>query len=445
MSRSHQRLPLTIHTTDIESFSHDGRGIARIDGKTTFIQGALPGETVTFQYTRKKKDFDEGAAVEVISASSSRAEPRCPHYKMCGGCSLQHLNEETQIHVKQTLLLDMLQRIGHCTPEYVFEPLTSTSWNYRSKARLSVRYVEKKEAALVGFREKNNPRYIAEISQCPVLISKVDSQILNLRALIDSFDSPESIAQIEVSAGDDDVALIFRNLSDLSTNDEAKLREFGISSGFTLFLQPGGADSVALFYPESSDLYLHYALPHEGIEFKFHPTDFTQVNAELNRKMVQKAMDLMDLNADDVVLDLFCGLGNFSLPLAKRCKKVIGIEGSDAMVTRAQMNALGNGLGNTEFYCENLDKEDALASYNTQGVTKILIDPPRTGALEIVKQIDKLAPTRIVYVSCNPATLARDSDVLVNQHGYRLIAAGVMDMFPHTAHVESIALFEKDV
>ena len=444
MSRSHQRLPVATYTTEIESFSHDGRGIARIEGKTTFIQGALPGETVSFQYTRKKKDFDEGAVVEVITASESRAAPRCPHYQTCGGCSLQHLNEESQIHVKQSLLLDMLQRIGHTSPEYVFEPLTSGSWNYRSKARLSVRYVEKKGATLVGFREKSNPRYIAEIGQCPVLISKVDEKIGHLRTLIDSFDSPHAIAQIEVAAGDDDVALIFRNLTDLCAGDEDKLRQFGVSSGFTLYLQPGGPDSVTLFYPDTSDKFLRYELPDEGIQFKFHPTDFTQVNAELNRKMVKKAVDLMELNADDVVLDLFCGLGNFSLPMAKRCKKVVGIEGSDAMVTRAQLNALGNGISNTEFYCENLDRLDALANYMGKGITKMLIDPPRTGALEVVKQIDKLAPARIVYVSCNPATLARDSDVLVNQHGYRLIAAGVMDMFPHTAHVESIALFEKD-
>ncbi|MDP1603191.1 MAG: 23S rRNA (uracil(1939)-C(5))-methyltransferase RlmD [Legionella sp.] len=443
MSRKRQRLPVTLKSAEIEKFSHDGRGIARIDGKTTFIQGALPGETVEFQYTQVKKDYDEGRTISILSPSNLRAEPRCPHYEMCGGCSLQHLSEDAQIHVKQSLLLDSLQRIGHTEPDTLLEPLTSSSWNYRNKARLSVRYVEKKQATLVGFREKSNPRYIAEINQCPVLNAKVDAEIVNLRKLIDSLDSPQVIAQIEVAAGDEDVALIFRNLAALSASDEEKLRCFGEESGFILFLQPGGTDTVTLFYPESSSQFLSYALPADKLRYKFYPTDFTQVNAELNRKMVARAMELMALTPEDVVLDLFCGLGNFSLPLALRCKKVIGIEGSDAMVERAQNNALANNISNTEFYCRDLDKADALATIAPQGLTKILIDPPRTGALEIVKQMDKLNPERVVYVSCNPATLARDSDILVNQHGYRLTAAGVMDMFPHTAHVESIAVFEK--
>lgn len=443
MSRKRQRLPATIQTADIEKFSHDGRGIARINGKTTFIQGALPGEQVSFQYTVVKSDFDEGKVVSVDSASPSRVEPRCPHYALCGGCSLQHLDEQAQIHEKQALLLEMLQRIGHCEPETILEPLTSASWHYRNKARLSVRYVVKKQAALVGFREKNNPRYITEINQCPVLNAKVDAQISNLRALIESFDDLDTIAQIEVAAGDEDVALIFRNLESLSQADEEKLREFGRKTGFYLYLQPGGADTVRLFYPEGASEFLTYDLPEENIHFQFHPTDFTQVNAGLNRLMVARALELMALTKDDIVLDLFCGLGNFSLPLAKHCSKVIGVEGSDTMVARATMNARANGLTNTAFYCANLEQSDALTMLLPQQFTKLLIDPPRSGALEIVKQIEKLNPKRLVYVSCNPATLARDADILVNHKGYRLKAAGVMDMFPHTAHVESIALFEK--
>jgi len=443
MKRKQKRPSQIPQSAVIDNFSHDGRGIARIEGKTTFIQGALPGETVTFQYLRVKRDFDEGVTLSVESPAPNRAEPRCPHYHMCGGCGLQHLDENTQIHVKQSLLLDLLKRIGHVEPERILEPLISDVWHYRNKARLSVRYVEKKQSTLVGFREKNNPRYITEINQCPVLNAKVDAQIMPLRALIDSLETPADIAQIEVAAGDDDVALMFRNLNPLSAKDEEALRQFGKETGFTLYLQPGGTDSVTLFYPEEADPYLHYDLPAEGVRFKFYPTDFTQVNAGLNRAMVSLAMDLMDLNSEDKVLDLFCGLGNFSLPLAKRCAKVVGIEGSDAMVERASMNAAANQISNTEFYCADLDKPNALAAFAIQGVNKLLIDPPRSGALEIVKQIDTLKIERIVYVSCNPATLARDSDILVNQHGYRLVAAGVMDMFPHTAHVESIALFEK--
>ncbi|CDZ79205.1 23S rRNA (uracil(1939)-C(5))-methyltransferase RlmD [Legionella massiliensis] len=443
MSRRRQRPPTTIETADIEKFSHDGRGIARIGGKTTFIQGALPGEKVSFRYTSVKSDYDEGRMTDIISSSPLRVEPHCPHYSLCGGCSLQHLDEQAQIHEKQALLLDLLRRVGHCEPETVLEPLKANSWHYRNKARLSARYVAKKGSSLVGFRERNNPRYIAEISQCPVLNERIDKQIPAMRALLDSLDNPASIAQIEVAAGDEDIALIFRNLEALSTQDEQKLRDFGAQTQFRLFLQPAGPASVHLFYPEGESEFLSYALPQENIHFQFHPNDFTQVNAGLNRLMVARAVELLALNQDDVVLDLFCGLGNFSLPLAKHCTKVIGIEGSQMMVGRAQMNAEANGLNNTEFFCADLEQIDALAMILNQRFTKLLIDPPRSGALEIVKQIEKLNPERLVYVSCNPATLARDSDILVNHKGYRLRAAGVMDMFPHTAHVESIALFEK--
>lgn len=441
--RRKQRLPAEPITTKIEKFSHDGRGIARIEGKTTFIQNALPGETVSLQYIRQKRDFDEGRVVSVIEPSVHRADPRCPHYSLCGGCSLQHLDESTQIHEKQALLLDLLERIGRVQPETVLPPLTSELWHYRNKARLSVRYVEKKQKTLVGFREKNNPRYITEIERCPVLNARVDAQIVNLRNMLDSFEAPHCIAQIEVAAGDTDIALIFRNLSPLSAHDEDKLRAFSEATQFRIFLQPAGPDSVFLFYPKDSSDFLTYQLPAENIIFQFHPTDFTQVNAGLNRLMVQHALTLLALEPQDVVLDLFCGLGNFSLPLAKHCAKVVGVEGSDAMVLRARMNAEANGLVNTEFLCANLEDESSLLNLKEHKFTKVLLDPPRTGAMEMVKQIDKLQVNRLVYVSCNPATLARDTDVLVNQQGFRLVAAGVMDMFPHTAHVESIALFEK--
>ncbi|MFA5960360.1 MAG: 23S rRNA (uracil(1939)-C(5))-methyltransferase RlmD [Tatlockia sp.] len=430
-------------TATIEKFSHDGRGIARIEGKTTFIDGALPEELVSFQYTRIKKDYDEGTVVAIQKASAMRVEPRCPHYVLCGGCSLQHVHEAMQIKEKESLLLDLLQRIGHCEPETILAPLASDSWNYRNKARLSTRFVAKKQAVLIGFREKNNPRYITEITQCPVLNAAVDAQIPALRKLLGAFEDRNTIAQIEVAAGDEEIALIFRNLNPLSEKDCEKLRAFGQQSGFRIYLQPGNAQTVTLFYPDHANAFLTYALPEESLVFQFHPTDFTQVNAGLNRLMVAKALDLMDLSPDDVVLDLFCGLGNFTLPLAKRCAKVVGIEGSEAMVLRAQMNAEANQINNTAFFSANLEQNDAFPMLNGQQFTKLLMDPPRSGALEIVKQIDTIAPKRIVYVSCNPATLARDSDILVNQKGYRLIAAGVMDMFPHTAHVESIALFER--
>lgn len=443
MRRRLPRPPATPVTTKVENFSHDGRGIARIEGKTTFIQNALPGETVTFQYLRKKRDFDEGQMLSVLERSNDRVEPRCPHYILCGGCSLQHLDGEVQIHEKQRLLLDLLTRVGHVQPRTILSPLTSERWHYRSKARLSVRYVEKKQSTLVGFREKNNPRYITEINQCPVLIERMDSHIVSLRQMIDTFDAPESIAQIEVAAGDEDIALIFRNLSPLSVSDEEKLRSFSDTAKFRIFLQPAGPDSVYLLHPESAGNFLCYSLPDENLIFKFHPTDFTQVNLKLNRLMVQHALNLLALDPDDVVLDLFCGLGNFSLPIAKHCHNVIGVEGSKAMVERAGMNATANSIYNVEFFSANLEEDTALLNLQSYQFTKLLLDPPRTGAMAIVKQINLINPARIVYVSCNPATLARDADILVNHRGYKLVAAGVMDMFPHTAHVESIAVFEK--
>jgi 23S rRNA (uracil1939-C5)-methyltransferase len=428
-------------TTYIESLSHDGRGIARIDGKTTFIQGALAHETVTFEYIRKKKDYDEGKTLTVNEKSSLRVKPKCQYFEICGGCSMQHLNAEAQIDEKQKLLFDILDRIGKCSPQEIMQPITSSSWHYRNKARLSVRHVVKKDATLIGFREKNNPRYITDINTCLILNKKIADELENLSQILSNFDDKCSIAQIEVAAGDTDVALIFRNLNPLSLNDESKLKAFSDRTAFKIFLQPGGEDSVYLLHPANTSSYLTYSLDDFGITYKFYPTDFTQVNAGINQKMVRKAIEMLDLNSEDVVLDLFCGLGNFSLPIAKSAKQVIAVEGSQAMVDRGLMNAVENAITNITFKKANLNSDDIYKDLIHFAANKLLIDPPRTGALEIVKNIDKFNIKRIVYVSCNPATLARDADILVNQHGYKMISAGVMDMFPHTSHVESIALF----
>ena len=443
MRRAKSRPDSTPQQTHIVNLSHDGKGVARIDGKATFISGALPNEQVEFQYTRIKKDFDEGKLLSVIEPSPLRVEPKCAHYSLCGGCSLQHMKEEEQIRFKQEHLLDLLQRYGHTQPLEVLEPLTNTHWNYRNKARLSVRFVEKKQLSMVGFRERNNPRYITEINHCPILNAKLDKDILALRALIDSMEDKHCIAQIEVAAGDDEIALIFRNLNPLSENDETSIKVFAEQYKYRIFLQPSGPSSVYCFYPPEANNFLSYQLPDYNINFQFHPTDFTQVNAGLNRSMVRLALELMDLKSSDRVLDLFCGLGNFSLPMAKFCEYLVGVEGSQAMVERDTMNEAANGLTNLSFYAANLDDVEEVNKVVQQSFNKILIDPPRSGALELVKQIDKLNPERIVYISCNPVTLARDTDILVNQKGYVLLKAGVMDMFPHTTHVESIALFEK--
>ncbi|MGC1182851.1 23S rRNA (uracil(1939)-C(5))-methyltransferase RlmD [Legionella sp.] len=426
---------------EIVNLSDEGKGVARINGKATFVQGALPEEVVEFQYTRVKKDYDEGRLTSVIKASPLRVDPVCSHYILCGGCSLQHLSEREQIHFKQEHLLDLLSRYGHTQPQTVLPPLIAKHWNYRNKARLSVRYVEKKQTSMVGFRERNNPRYITEITQCPVLNAKLDKDIIPLRHLIASMDDKQCIAQIEVAAGDEEIGLIFRNLSALSAHDELIIQQFAEQYQYKIFLQPGGPDSVYCFYPPNANEYLKYCLPEYQITYLFHPTDFTQVNAELNRSMVALALQLMDLKSTDFVLDLFCGLGNFSLPMAKFCATVLGVEGSATMVDRAYMNAKMNNLSNVNFYVANLDDVDEVQKLIQQKCNKILIDPPRSGALELVKHINALNPERIVYVSCNPRTLARDTDILVNEKGYVLMKSGVMDMFPHTAHVESIALF----
>ncbi len=441
--RRRPKLPAGLFEAQIESLSHEGRGIARIEGKTTFIQGALEGERVQFQYTQRKKDFDEGVCVEVLEASEHRAEPPCEHYALCGGCSMQHLKPEQQIIYKQNVLLDLLKRYANVQPDAVLAPLQDKDIHYRNKARLSVRYVMKKEACLLGFRERLNPRFITDIQGCKVLNAKIDQDILPLRSLLDSFEDRQSIAQIELAAGDTEQALIFRNMNPLSPHDETLLKQFGEKHQYKIFLQPGSEDSVYLFYPEQGE-FLSYELPAHQLKYEFHPTDFTQVNAAINRRMIDMAIDMMELSDEDRVLDLFCGLGNFSLALARYAGKVMGVEGSERMVQRANHNARLNGLGNVLFRAENLEDSEAVLRSFQGSYNKLLIDPPRSGAFEIVKAMDKMMPERIVYVSCNPVTLARDCDILVNQHQYKLKAAGVMDMFPHTAHVESIALFVRE-
>ncbi len=425
----------------VDSFSHDGRGIARIDGKITFIDGALANETVTFVYTKRKKDFDEGRVVSVENPSLHRVTPECPHYEICGGCSLQHLESSEQIQVKQELLLNLLEKYAKVKPEEIIEPLVADNWHYRNKARLSVRYVSKKETVFIGFREKTNPRLIADLHNCLILHKEVADSIDKLRNLISSFSTPEVIAQIELAAGDKDVVLIFRNLESLDADAEAKLKAFSKETNFIIYLQPAGPDSIYLFYPPNASEYLEYSLPEFDISFKFKPTDFTQVNSKINQQMVPKALHLLNLNKNDVVLDLFCGLGNFTLPIAKKSLNVFGVEGSEAMVARAEMNM---HVTNASFMACDLDQnfENILPKF--KNVNKLLLDPPRSGAFSVIKQIGNLNLERIVYVSCNPATFARDADILVNTQGYKLVSVGVMDMFPNTAHVESIALFLRE-
>ncbi|MBS1214666.1 MAG: rRNA (uracil-5-)-methyltransferase RumA [Proteobacteria bacterium] len=410
-------------------------------GKAVFISGALPDEKVRFVYTQIRRDFAEGRVLEVLEPANDRIEPRCPHFGVCGGCSLQHLAEDAQIMEKQVLLLEQFRRIGKVEPEALFAPLTGPHWGYRHKARLGVKWVAKKGRVLVGFREKASA-FIAEIDNCPVLHPAIGERLQDLADLIGSLSIRERLPQIEVAVGDERRALVFRVLVPPSNPDLEKLRDFGERFAFDIYLQPQGPDSVFALFPENPPL-LNYALPEHGVEFRFKPTDFTQVNVQINRKMVDRVVELLEPQPDDVILDLFCGLGNFTLPLARRAGKVIGVEGGEEAVLRGRQNAVVNGLANVTFHVADLTRAHDQSAWAVSRYDKVLLDPSRAGAMEVLQYASKWRAKRIVYVSCNPSTLARDAGILVNEHGYRLLRAGVMDMFPHTAHVESIALFEK--
>ena len=425
----------------VETLSHDGRGIARPQGKTTFIDGALPGETVLCQYIQQRGKFDEARTLEVKVASPHRVTPPCQHADRCGGCSLQHLHSDEQVQLKQKMLEEQLRHFGGLTPQRWLAPLRGPVTGYRSKARLGVKYVEAREQVLVGFREKRNS-FIAALEQCAVLVPAVGQSLDALAQLIGTLDGKRRIPQIEVAAGDDDVALIFRHLDPLSAGDQEKLIDFCRQRGWHCYLQPGSEQSVHRVWPTEGEQRLYYRHPTAQLQLAFHPTDFTQVNGEINRAMVPLALDLLDVQAEHRVLDLFCGLGNFTLPLARCAAHVTGVEGSQAMVERGYENARRNNLSNVDFYAFDLTQDVAGQSWATARYDRVLVDPPRTGALEMMPLLAKTGAKKVVYVSCNPATLARDAGELV-KHGYRLVAAGVMDMFPHTTHVESIALFER--
>lgn len=425
----------------IEGLTHEGRGIARLDGKCLFVEGALPGETVRASYVATHKKYDELRTVDVLSASADRVEPPCAHFSICGGCSLQHLSREAQIAFKQGVLAEQFRHFGGLEPAAWLPPLVDPEPAYRRKARLGVKYVIKKEALLVGFREKQSS-FLADILDCHVLDDRISSQLLPLRAVIGGLVKFDQIAQIEVAAGDTGVALVFRHMEALPAEDVAALVAFSRERGWQLYLQPGGPDSVHRVWPEQGEDRLHYALPDFGLEMAFHPMDFTQVNAGINRRMVKLALELLEPQQGERVLDLFSGLGNFTLPLATRAGEVIGVEGSQAMADRGMENARRNGLANVQFHAQDLTADFSAQPWARQGFDRLLIDPPRSGAEEVVRYLPKFGAKRVVYVSCNPATLARDAGLL-KEAGYRLSVAGVMDMFPHTTHVESIAVFDR--
>ncbi|MGH8053986.1 MAG: 23S rRNA (uracil(1939)-C(5))-methyltransferase RlmD [Stenotrophomonas sp.] len=445
MARSRTpRIDKTPFQTDILDLSHDGRGVARREGeggKVTFISGALPQETVMVEQTGKSRHFDEGRTLEVLKASPHRVEARCPHFGVCAGCVLQHLDESQQIIAKQRVLMDNLERIGHVKPGAVLPPLAGDSWGYRRKGRFSVRRVEKKDKTLVGFRELD-PRFVADLSQCLTVIPEIGSKVSALSEFIESLDGKRDIPQIEFIAGDAAIALTVRHMQPLSAADTEAWKAFGEEHGFAIYLQSGGLETVQPLWP-AEGVPLSFALPQWDVELAFRPLDFIQVNAKLNQQMIAHALTLLDAQPDERVLDLFCGLGNFTLPLARTVREVVGVEGEAGLVTRAKENAARNGLDNAQFFAADLTQDQRNTPWMKQGFDKLLLDPPRSGAIDVLQQLPLKQFKRIVYVSCHPGSLARDAGYLVNEQGFTLVSAGAMDMFPHTAHVESIAVFEK--
>ena len=433
------RLPGPLSGVAIASLSHDGRGVAHLDGKTVFIDGALPGEVVSFEYRSSRRRFDEGQVTAVTQASPDRVEPMCPHFGVCGGCSLQHLQPAAQIAAKQQTLIDNLKHIGKVVPQLVLPPLTGPVWGYRTKGRLGAKDVIKKGRVLVGFREKHSP-YVADLAACEVLHPSAGKQLDTLAQLIGRLQAKARIPQIEVAVAGSTTALVFRHLDPLSQGDCDKLKQYAVEQQVHVYLQPAGPESVHLLWPERS--VLSYQLLSESIEIQFSPTDFTQINTAINEQMVTRVLGLLALERGDTVLDLFCGLGNFTLPMARYAGTVVGVEGDAGLVGRARANATLNGLVNVTFHSANLFEPQNGADWAAGHYTKVLLDPPRSGAAEVMDLLGAIRPQRIVYVSCHPGSLARDAGTLVHEKGYRLLSAGVMDMFPHTAHVESIALFE---
>jgi 23S rRNA (uracil1939-C5)-methyltransferase len=423
----------------IDSMSHEGRGIARVNGKTVFVFGALTGETVRIQVVKSTRNFDQATTLEVIEPSAQRIAARCEAFQLCGGCSLQHLASEDQVTLKQQTLLDMMAHAGVETGE-LLAPLCANAWGYRKKARLGVKYVAKKGRVLVGFRERNTP-FIADMHRCEVLLPRLGHNLDLLSGLIGQMDARAQIPQIEVAADADHIQLVFRHLQALSEHDLNCLTEFGRLHNFYIQLQPGGPDSVHNLYPEEQQLYLD-PLQNGKVRIAFNALDFVQVNSEINQQMVAQALRLLDLQPTDRMLDLFCGLGNFTLPMAQNCKQVTGIEGDLAMVNRARESAASNNISNTDYHVADLTRPDTDFPWMRQQYDKILLDPPRSGALEMAQLIGRFKAVRLVYVSCQPSSLVRDAAIICAQ-GYKMTHLGIMDMFPQTAHVESMAVFER--
>ena len=425
-------------TSTVAGLTAEGEGVVH-GGKTAFVAGALPGELIRFRRTRRHRQHDDGLLLEVLERSPERCVPRCAHFGVCGGCALQHLAPEAQLAAKQAELQQALTRVARLSPKRWLAPLAGPHWAYRRRARLGVKFVRKKGCVVVGFRERAAP-YVAQLSACEVLAAPAGALIAPLAALIDGLSIREQLPQIEVAVADNATALVLRVLQQPTAADLAQLSAFAQVHRVQLFLQPGGIDSITPLGARAEPL--HYRLPRFGLQLQFEPSDFIQVNAAVNAALVGQAVDLLELTPQAQVLDLFCGLGNFTLALARQAAAVSGVEGEGALIERARANAQRNGVGNATFFQANLALAPALP-WLRPAYTHVLLDPPRSGARELLPALAALAPQRLLYISCHPGSLARDLGVLVHEHGFELDAAGVVDMFPHTAHVESLALLRR--
>jgi 23S rRNA (uracil1939-C5)-methyltransferase len=421
----------------VAGLTHEGEGVVH-GGKTAFVAGALPGERIRFQRTRRHRQHDDAELLEVLQTSPTRVVPRCPHFGVCGGCVLQHLSPAAQVAAKESELRDALTRVARAAPAHWLSPLEGPHWGYRRRARLGAKFVRKKGTVVVGFRERAAP-LIAQLRTCDVLAPPAGALIAPLAALLTELGIRERVPQIEVAVAANGTAFVLRVLAAPTAEDERRLEAFAAEHGVRVYLQPAGLDSVHQLGRAGEPL--NYRLPRFDLELQFAPTDFIQVNAAVNEALVQRAVELLELTPAARVLDLYCGLGNFSLPLARRAAQVVGVEGDPTLVARAGGNARHNGLVNAEFHVADLSAApEAHLPWMRHAYTHVLLDPPRTGAREVLAVLARLAPQRLLYISCHPGTLARDLGVLVHDHGFTLVAAGVVDMFPHTAHVESLAL-----
>jgi 23S rRNA (uracil1939-C5)-methyltransferase len=435
-----KRLNVAPEEADIVDLSHEAKGVARVDGKAVFVADALPGERVLMRRVGRHRRFDEAVLEQVLRASADRVPAECPHFGLCGGCALQHLAPAAQLVFKQAQLLENLARLGEVEPGRVLAPLTGPVWAYRRRARLGVKLVPKKGRVLVGFRERSAP-YIADLHECRVLVPPAGALMDPLATLVARLSIASRVPQVEVAVADGACALVLRVLDEPSAGDLELLARFEREHAVRIYLQPGGIETIRPLGAAVEPL--GYSLPAFGLRIEFEPADFIQVNGALNAAMVARAVELLAPGAAHRVLDLFCGLGNFSLPLATRAAQVVGVEGEQGLVERARRNAERNGISNARFYASNLAADMSDAIWTKGGFDRVLLDPPRAGAREVLPVVGASGATRVVYISCHPGSLARDAGIMVRDHGFRLAAAGVMDMFPHTTHVEAMAVFER--